>query len=88
MCGTHYVAAAIERSPDSVHRSTPMEEVAARAARLQDGEVLHVLVDVKNRTKGGKDEYLLLDAPTLLRDIVVPLGLGVKAGRVVIVVSD
>ena len=33
-------------------------------------------------------EYLLRDPRTLLHDIVVPLGMDVTAGRVVIVVSE
>ena len=88
MCGTGYVAAAGERNPGSVQSRTPRAQVAARAARLKDGGVLAVALDLKNFSQGGKREQLLRHAPTLLRHIVVPLGMDVTAGRVVIVVSE
>ena len=61
--------------------------MAARAARLKDGEVLAVGLDLKNISQAASVLHVLCDAPTVLRDIVVPLGMDVTAGRVVIVVS-
>ena len=81
MRGTLAVAAAVERSPYSVTHRTLHTEMAARAARLQGGEVLVVGLDLPNLTHGGKREHVLRDAPTVLRDIAVPLGVDVTAGR-------
>ena len=79
--------AAVERSPGSVTNRTPRAEVAARAARLQGGEVLVVGLALKNLSQCGKREHVLHCAPTVLRDIAVPLGVDVTAGRSIVVVS-